>query len=483
MDRTRDHGLGEEQLTLDAEVLDLDPAGRPLVERTRQPRGRLTRVTVAGPTTIAGAFLVCALTIGAAGGALTAGRSGSDSDTAAGRGSNGTTTAQGAGSESELLGHGGLGDTEEPGAPGEGGTGAGGSETDEPKETGEPPATDEPKDPESPTATDEPKEPAADREPTTIELGLTLGDDGKVHVDWSGCERDGFDAWKVVRSTNESVTLPAGSGDTIVAALEDQGKTWFVDGGAPKGTTSWYRVFGVAWNDGYVVLCRSNIAKITTPEPEPAPDPKPEPLGLALSLKEGGVYVDWTACGIDGFDLYKVIRSKDGEIHFPLGAYDTYVGATEDATALLDKEAPAGKKLYYRVYCLAKGADGYTVLRYSAIKSITTPGEDPGPKPVPSAMGFEIDVTGEGVVLHWEQCGADGFRYYKVIRSRYENPSYLPWTEGSQVIAVIENAGTTSFVDTSADAGQWFYRVQSIGMWNGGKVLLGQTAVRDVTIE
>jgi hypothetical protein len=489
MDRTRDHGSGEEQLTLDAEVLDLDPAGRPLAEPPR-PRGRVTRTNAFGPSAIAGAFLVCALTIGAAGSSLTAGRSGA-TDTA-GAGPNGTTTtAGGAGSESALLGHGGIGDTEEPGGPGDGGTGGGGEAeeptgdpgaTGEPKETGEPTETAKPDPTEKPDPTDEP-EPKP--EVASIELALKLGEAGKVHVDWSGCKRDGFDAWKVVRSSNDGVSLPAGSGDTIVAAIDDPSRTWFVDGGAPKGKTSWYRVFGVAWQDGYVVLCKSNLAKIITPapEPEPTPDPKPEPLGLALSLKDSGVYVDWTACGIDGFDLYKVVRSKDAEVRFPAGDHDSVIAATEDATAFLDKEAPAGRKLYYRVYCLDKGADGYRVLRYSAVKAITTPGEDPGPKPVPSHMGFDVDVTAEGIVLHWEACGGERFRYYKVIRSRSENPSYLPWTDGSEVIAVIEHAGTTTFVDTSADGGTWFYRVQSIGTWNGGKVLLGQTDVREATIE
>ena len=75
------------------------------------------------------------------------------------------------------------------------------------------------------------------------------------------------------------------------------------------------------------------------------------------------------------------------------------------------------------------------------------------------------------------------FHWYKVVRSHGENPSYVPWTEGSQLIGVIENRSTTQFTDTHVESGQtWFYRVQAIGFWHGKKVVLGQTAAIKVTI-
>ena len=98
-------------------------------------------------------------------------------------------------------------------------------------------------------------------------------------------------------------------------------------------------------------------------------------------------------------------------------------------------------------------------------------------------MGFEVDVTGEGIVLHWEQCTSEQFAFYKVIRSRNPNPSYLPGTEGSVVIAAFENGEVTQFVDGVDEGGTWYYRVQSIGYADGQKFLLGQTPVRSVTVE
>jgi hypothetical protein len=64
-----------------------------------------------------------------------------------------------------------------------------------------------------------------------------------------------------------------------------------------------------------------------------------------------------------------------------------------------------------------------------------------------------------------------------------ENPSYLPYTDGTQVIGVIENHEVTGQTDGDVASGQtWYYRVQAIGYWNGQKVVLGQTAVVAVTI-
>jgi hypothetical protein len=88
------------------------------------------------------------------------------------------------------------------------------------------------------------------------------------------------------------------------------------------------------------------------------------------------------------------------------------------------------------------------------------------------------------VVLSWQSCGVDSFTYYKVVRSTTtENPSYFTWTDGTELIAVIEDQAATQHVDSSVESGQTiYYRVQCLGYWNGEKVLRGQTAVSSVTI-
>ncbi len=155
----------------------------------------------------------------------------------------------------------------------------------------------------------------------------------------------------------------------------------------------------------------------------------------------------------------------------------------DGGTAVFDEEIGPGRKIYYRVFCLRALDEGYKVLAASAVKGIETPADEPDPLPEPSVMGFEVDATGEGVVLHWERCTAEQFAFYKVVRSRNPNPSYLPGTDGSQVVAAFENSGVTEFVDEAADGGTWHYQVQAIGYADGQKFLLGQTPVRSVTVE
>jgi outer membrane biosynthesis protein TonB len=226
-----------------------------------------------------------------------------------------------------------------------------------------------------------------------------------------------------------------------------------------------------------------------TVKPTPKPTPKPAPavgtLDLSVALVDGRVMLDWSECGVAGFDYYKVVRSKDATVTWPEGEHDTLIAAVgpDSTTAAKDKEAPSGMTVWYRVFCVDKADGGYRVLAASAAKGIEVPVKEPKPTPVVSAMALQVQATGDGVVLSWEQCGTDGFAFYKVVRSRTANPSYLPGTDGSEVVAVIENSGVVSFVDTSADAGVWYYRIQSIGYWDGQKVLLGQTAAQAVTVE
>ncbi len=224
------------------------------------------------------------------------------------------------------------------------------------------------------------------------------------------------------------------------------------------------------------------------PPPTDNPDPKPthhrpDPLGLRLSNVEGGVKVDWTACGADRFDLYKIVRSTDPRVRWPLGAHDRLVGVVRErgTTMFIDRHAPAGKKVWYRVFCIDKTAHGYRVLNSTPAKAIRTQAEKPAP--TPGTLGLEAKLTDGGVALDWTACQADAFHWYKVVRSHGENPSYVPRTDGSQLISIIENRSKTEYTDTHVESGQtWFYRVQCVGFKNGNKVVLGQTAAIKVTI-
>ena len=205
------------------------------------------------------------------------------------------------------------------------------------------------------------------------------------------------------------------------------------------------------------------------PKPDPTHKPKPHPelLGLRLSNVDGGIKVDWTACHRRGFDAYKVVRSTDASVSWPLGENDSLVRVVHNRyrTAMVDSDAPVGAKVWYRVFCVNKTADGYKVLGATRAKSIV---RHETPEPKPCDMGLEANATDGGVVLDWGACSSDAFHWYKVVRSHGENPSYLPWTDGSQLIGIIENPGTTHFTDTKVESGQtWFYRIQAVGYSRG----------------
>jgi hypothetical protein len=173
-------------------------------------------------------------------------------------------------------------------------------------------------------------------------------------------------------------------------------------------------------------------------------------------------------------------------VTWPKGESDSLAAAVgpDGKTAVWDGEATAGKKVWYRVFCVREAEGGYKVVASSPAKGIAVPAAEPDPDPDPVALGLEVDLTDAGVKLHWEACGSESFVAYKIVRSAGSNPSYLPGTDGSQVIAVIENPGVTSFTDGDLEAGQtWHYRVQAIGYMNGHKILLGQTAAIAVTVE
>jgi hypothetical protein len=450
-----------------------------LEDRTRPIAARHagSRFGVSLPGAIAGAFLITAIAFGAA--LRPAGPTSS-------QGSNGQPAAAadaGTTTDGDAFAHAdgktGIGSDRNPGADAD-------PAVDEPMD--EP--GDEPKPKIDTTTTDPTKAPEPTKAPTPAPLPLSFGlkvDGNAIVADWSACEVDGFYAYKLVRSTDGKIGWPAGDNDTVVAVIEDAATTAFADTTAAKGKTYFYKVLAFASLDGVgYAACRTDIRSIDFGTP-PAPATGGT-FGLTVGLVEGKVLVDWTACGAAGFDYYKVVRSKDGNVTFPAGSNDAVIAAVgpDGDTKAWDKEAPGGMTLYYAVFCVDKTEAGYAVLAATSVKSIATPAATPKPTPRPTpvvdTMGFSAQSTAEGVVLSWEACGSDGFSYYKVVRSRGDNPSYFPGTEGSEVIAVIENSGTTTFVDNPPEGGTWFYRIQAIGHWDGQKVLLGQTPALSVAL-
>jgi hypothetical protein len=224
------------------------------------------------------------------------------------------------------------------------------------------------------------------------------------------------------------------------------------------------------------------------PAEDPKPDPEPgdvDPIGLALGIKDQHPILEWGSCEGLAFDYYKVVRSNDSTVSWPAGSGDQLIAAVEHGgyRKAWDKDAEHGDKAWYRVFCVRKTEAGYKVVNASVTRGIEVPEETPPPDPI--SLDLNAAVNGEGkVVLTWEACNVDGFAFYKVVRSDWnENPSYLPWTDGSEVIGVVEDQDDTEWHDWAPDAGDTvYYRVQCIGYHDGQKVLLGESAAVAVSM-
>lgn len=218
------------------------------------------------------------------------------------------------------------------------------------------------------------------------------------------------------------------------------------------------------------------------------PDPDKEPtehIKLELAIKDDHPLVEWGSCAGLNFDYYKVVRSTNSTVSWPGGDGDELIAAVEPGgqRKAWDKHAPHGVKVWYRVFCVRKSDDGYKVVNSSATERIWVPAEQEPPDPI--TLELEATVNGEGeVALDWSKCDCEDFGFYKVVRSTTnDNPSYYPWTDGTEVIGVIEDKYETDMVDTGLEPGETaYYRVQCLGWVNGEKVLLGQSAVVEVTV-
>jgi len=185
------------------------------------------------------------------------------------------------------------------------------SPTEEAKQAEQPVATPRPKsEPAPPKATEKPTIPApAPAEPVALALE-GWPKDGKVKLAWKPYAYEGFEYYKVVRSTDATVSWPAGAGDTVIGVIGDAMATWWADKPA-CGVASSYGIVAVRSGDGgYVVLGASNVVTLTVPcAPEPTPH-ETKPIGLWVEVRPGeGIKLVWDACAVDGFIAYKVVRS------------------------------------------------------------------------------------------------------------------------------------------------------------------------------
>lgn len=243
---------------------------------------------------------------------------------------------------------------------------------------------------------------------------------------------------------------------------------------------------------GNKIPCSGEEPPSEPPAEEPPSEPPSEPpapsthltLAAAFNADLGKVVVEWSAY-TGSFDKYKLVRSADSNPTWPLGDGDQLVGVVgaDGERRFKDHDAPCNTEMHYRAFAVRHTEDGYLVLAKSNVGTATRTCDEQPPAD-PKALGFDVVQTADGVKLSWEACSSDAFHAYKVVRSATNADPMFPLNDGTELIGVVGDPGTTEFTDTNVEPGQtWTYRVLSMGQNGDGWYVLGLTDARTVTVE
>ncbi|MGH2462415.1 MAG: hypothetical protein ACRDFZ_02170 [Candidatus Limnocylindria bacterium] len=228
----------------------------------------------------------------------------------------------------------------------------------------------------APVETAKPQPQPAPPAPTTgLSLSVQTGD-GKVKLTWSVFGGDGFAYYKLVRSSDATVTWPTGSGDSLVAAISDPNAAWFKD--FPSCNTNWYyRVFAVRSGDtGYMTLAASNVATAYTACVVKPTHPPVYQMGFSAEVIDGQVHLTWEQCSSEGFAAYKVVRSQTNPAPtYPLNSGSELIAAIGDpnVTSLVDGNVSSGQTWHYRVLSMANDGSGWYPIGMTPVLTVTIP--------------------------------------------------------------------------------------------------------------
>lgn len=230
-----------------------------------------------------------------------------------------------------------------------------------------------PKPPEEPKATEKPM--PVPTTPTALKLeGWTK--ETRAKLAWTAYAGDGFEYYKIVRSTDGSATWPAGGDDTVVGVIGDRSATWWADV-PPCGTPWTYRVFAVRHADaGYETLAATNAVTLKVAcQPEPTPIVV-VPLAFEVEATAEGIVLSWEACTSEQFTAYKVVRSKTNpDPRYPLNDGAELIAAIGDPgqTTFVDTDVVSGETWTYRVVAVTSGSSGHVPIGQTAALGATAP--------------------------------------------------------------------------------------------------------------
>ncbi len=246
---------------------------------------------------------------------------------------------------------------------------------------------------------------------------------GAVHTNWSAYAPNGFDYYKVIRSTTEQDPVYPDHG--YIKYSSDVDFTSYIDYDPPAGMV-YYRVCSIAKPNRYC----SNVVAVNNTSGYTEPVVDTTKIDLNGELGGGYVNLNWAVDGSapDGFKI--AISTTNENPTYPIMSGDSYRYLSDSGVrSYKDKHIKAGKTYHYRV-CKYDG-NGKCV-NYSNSVSVSIPSDYLSAESVkegayslkPATVNLSGKVENGLVNLNWTVDG-DSPKGFKIAKSTVnENPTY-----------------------------------------------------------
>jgi hypothetical protein len=214
--------------------------------------------------------------------------------------------------------------------------------------------------------------------------------------------------------------------------------------------------------------------------PTPTTETTPGALTLTVETSAGKAKLTWTAYTGDDFAYYKVVRSTDTTVSWPLGAGDKLIAAIDNKATLTFTDCSGAGTFSYAVFAVKSSDNGYEVLASSNTKTVVVPAATKPPVNTASLGTLRVKDNGNGTyTFSWNAyAGSADFNYYKLSGVPY--PGAPGYAEGKGYWAVIDSCKTSVTVD--GKAGTWNFNVEAIYYPNGKTTALARTTTLKVTM-
>lgn len=186
--------------------------------------------------------------------------------------------------------------------------------------------------------------------------------------------------------------------------------------------------------------------KVTFEEVENAAAKTPT---LDAKIVDGKLSLSWTQVPRDGFKYYKVVMSKgDSSPSYPSNGYQAAISNIETTSRVVGSGNSynggdfggvlKGGETYYVAITAVYEDEKLT----SNVEVVTLPGTYEAPDTGEMTPTLSVSVESNGVQLNWTKVSSNGFKYYKVVLSKYNaTPSY----PGDGYLAYISDVNNNSY--------------------------------------